>query len=57
MLHKDYDIKGSVKRIISGLEAEGAWRQDELFGSKPSLVKQLPASDSVFKGLMRVAIL
>jgi hypothetical protein len=30
MLHKDYDRKGSVTKKKSGLEAEGAWRQDEL---------------------------
>jgi hypothetical protein len=34
MLHKDYDSKGSVEKIFD-LESQGAWRQDELIGSKP----------------------
>jgi hypothetical protein len=38
MLHKDYDRKGSVEKI-SGRESKGAWRQDELIGGKPSVVK------------------
>jgi hypothetical protein len=28
MLHKDYDLKGSVERKISGRERQGAWLQD-----------------------------
>jgi hypothetical protein len=39
MLHKDYDRKGSVDKKISGREFQGAWRQDELIGSKPPVVK------------------
>jgi hypothetical protein len=41
MLHKDYDRKGSVakKKKISGREPQGAWRQDELIGSKPPVIK------------------
>jgi hypothetical protein len=39
MLHEDYDGKGSVKKIISDLEPEGSWHQDELFGGKPQVVK------------------
>jgi hypothetical protein len=40
MLHKDYDPKGSVeKNNISGRESQGAWRQDELIGGKPQVVK------------------
>jgi hypothetical protein len=38
MLLKDYDRKGSVEKI-SGLNSQGAWRQDELIGSKPPVVK------------------
>jgi hypothetical protein len=37
MLHKDYGRKGSfAKKKISGHEPQGAWRQDELIGGKPS---------------------
>jgi hypothetical protein len=39
MLHKDYDRKGSVEKKISGRESQGAWRQDELIGGKPPVVK------------------
>jgi hypothetical protein len=40
MLHKDYDRKGSVaKKKISGRESQGAWRQYELIGGKPPVVK------------------
>jgi hypothetical protein len=42
MVRKNYYRKGSVakgKNKISGREARGAWRQDELVGSKPSVVK------------------
>jgi hypothetical protein len=41
MLHKDYDHKGSVaeKKIESGREPQEAWRQDELIGGKPIVVK------------------
>jgi hypothetical protein len=36
----DYERKGSVANIrISGRAPEGAWRQDELIGGKPPLVK------------------
>jgi hypothetical protein len=38
MLHKDYDCKGSVKKI-SGREPQAAWRQDGLIGGKPPAVK------------------
>jgi hypothetical protein len=41
-LHKDYDRKGSFakkKNTISGHEPQGAWRQDELIGGKPPVVK------------------
>jgi hypothetical protein len=30
--------KGSVEKI-SGLESQGAWRQDELIGGKPPVIK------------------
>jgi hypothetical protein len=33
MLHKDYDHKGPVEKKI--------WRQDELTGSKPPVIKDL----------------
>jgi hypothetical protein len=39
MLHKDYDRKGSVAKTKSGRESQGAWRQDELIGGKPPVVK------------------
>jgi hypothetical protein len=39
MFHKDYDRKGSVEKEISGREPQGAWRQDELIGGKPPVVK------------------
>jgi hypothetical protein len=38
MLHKDNDRKGSVAKI-SGRDLQGAWRQDELIGGKPPVVK------------------
>jgi hypothetical protein len=39
MLHKDYYRKGSVEERISGRESQGTWRQDELIGGIPSVVK------------------
>jgi hypothetical protein len=40
MLHKNYDRKGSVgEKKICGREPQGAWRQDELIGGKPLVVK------------------
>jgi hypothetical protein len=41
MLHVDYYRKSSVGKKISGRESQGAWRQDELNGGKPSVVKWL----------------
>jgi hypothetical protein len=41
MLHKDYNRKGSVDKKYSGNEPQEAWRQDELIGGKPPVVKQL----------------
>jgi hypothetical protein len=38
MLHKDYDLKDSVEKF-SGGGSQGAWRQDELIGGKPQVVK------------------
>jgi hypothetical protein len=38
-LHKDYDSKGSVEKKIPGRGSQGTWRQDELFGGKPPVVK------------------
>jgi hypothetical protein len=38
MLHKDYDRNGSVEKIVSGRESQGAWHQDELIGGKPPIV-------------------
>jgi hypothetical protein len=40
MLHKDYDRKGSVaeKKKLS-CDPKGAWRQDELIGGNPPVVK------------------
>jgi hypothetical protein len=39
MLHKDYDRKNSVEKIISSRELQGVWRQDELIGGKQPIVK------------------
>jgi hypothetical protein len=40
MLHKDYERKYSVERKkIAGRESQGAYRQDELIGGKPPVVK------------------
>jgi hypothetical protein len=39
MLHKDYDRNRSVEKNISGLEFQGAWRQDELIDGKLPVVK------------------
>jgi hypothetical protein len=38
MFLKEYDRKVSVEKI-SNREFEGAWRQDELIGDKPPVVK------------------
>jgi hypothetical protein len=38
MLRRDYITSVEFKKI-AGLESQGAWRQDELIGSKPLLVK------------------
>jgi hypothetical protein len=38
MLHKDYYLTSSVEKI-SGRGPQGAWRQDELIGGKPQVVK------------------
>jgi hypothetical protein len=40
MLNEDYDSKGAVaKKKICGRESQGAWRQDELTGGKPQVIK------------------
>jgi hypothetical protein len=39
MLHKDYYRRSSTEKKISGRESQGAWRQDELIGGKPPVVK------------------
>jgi hypothetical protein len=39
MLHKDYDRKGSVLKIISDHESQGALGKDEHIGGKPPVVK------------------
>jgi hypothetical protein len=39
MLFMDYDRKGSVVKKITGREPLGAWRQGELIGCKPPVVK------------------
>jgi hypothetical protein len=38
MLHKDCYYKGSVEKI-SGRGSEGSWRQDELIGGNPPVVR------------------
>jgi hypothetical protein len=40
MLHKDYDRKGSAEKK-SGRESQWSWRQDEVMGGKPPVVKKL----------------
>jgi hypothetical protein len=39
MLHKGYDRNASVEKKKSRRESQGAWRQDELIGGKPPVVK------------------
>jgi hypothetical protein len=40
MLHKDYESKCSVEeKKIAGRQSQGAYRQDELIGGKPPVVK------------------
>jgi hypothetical protein len=39
MLHKDYNRKCSVEKNITGHESQGAYRQDEMIGGKPPVVK------------------
>jgi hypothetical protein len=39
MLHKDYDLKGSVEKKNSGRGPQWAWRKDELIAGKPPFVK------------------
>jgi hypothetical protein len=41
MLHKDYDRKDSVAKEITGRKYHGFWRQEELIGCKPPVVKKL----------------
>jgi hypothetical protein len=38
MLHKEYNHKYSVEKY-TGRGSEGAWRQDELIGGEPPVVK------------------
>jgi hypothetical protein len=39
MLHKDYGCKGSIEKAISIRKYQGAWRQDNLIGGEPPVVK------------------
>jgi hypothetical protein len=40
MLHKDYNRKCTVKKKrIAGRESQGVFRQDEVIGGKPPVVK------------------
>jgi hypothetical protein len=39
MLYRDYDRRSSTEENNSGRESQGARRQDELLGGKPSVVK------------------
>jgi hypothetical protein len=39
MLHEDYNRKCSIEKKNTGRESQGAWRQDELIGGKPPVVK------------------
>jgi hypothetical protein len=38
-IERDYYRKSSVEKNISGCGSQGAWRQDELIGGKPPVVK------------------
>jgi hypothetical protein len=39
MLYKDYNLKSSITKKNPGSDPQGAWRQDELIGGKPPIVK------------------
>jgi hypothetical protein len=39
MLEKEYDRKCSIVKKKSGRDPQGAFRQDELIGGKPPVVK------------------
>jgi hypothetical protein len=39
MLHMDYVRKCSVEKKVSGRGTQGAYRQEELIGGKPPVVK------------------
>jgi hypothetical protein len=39
LLHKDYDRKCSVEKIITCRESQGACRLDELIGGEPPVTK------------------
>jgi hypothetical protein len=39
VLHKDYYRRSSVEKKTSGRGSQGTWRQDELIGGKPPVVK------------------
>jgi hypothetical protein len=39
MLHKNYYRKSSVEKKKSGPGSQGAWRQDELIGGEPTVLK------------------
>jgi hypothetical protein len=39
MLHKDYKRKGSAAKKNSGRDPQGAWRENELIGVKPPVLK------------------
>jgi hypothetical protein len=39
MLHNDYYRMGLVEKKNSGRESQVAWRQNELIGGKPPVVK------------------
>jgi hypothetical protein len=39
MLYKDYDCKCLIETKIAGRESQGAWRENELIGGKPPVVK------------------
>jgi hypothetical protein len=41
MFRKDYDGRVQLQKKKSDLELQGAWRQEELTGDKPLVVKYL----------------
>jgi hypothetical protein len=39
MIHKDYDGEGLGAKMNFGSDPQGAWRQGEMIGGEPKVVK------------------